>query len=195
MKNNSVNSVNNLKKKQQIYKSASLTFMNNQNYLLCEEYRYKEKKALIHTIGGKVETFDKDLLHTAIREFIEETNSEAHPNINCDLVEKNNLIEKLLLIIKDFTEYKDLCINKELGYYHRYYLVKLNEKLSIEFINSILNLPLFFNSIYKTEVDLLLWINFQNNNQNNQNNQNNIIIDKKFSWLTKMFIKKIGKCS
>ena len=68
------------------------------------------------------------------------------------------------------------------------------ENSSNVFINSILNLPLFFNSIYKTEVDLLLWINFQNNNQNNQNNQNNIIIDKKFSWLTKMFIKKIGKC-
>lgn len=180
MKKDSENLNNNIQKKK-IYKSASLTFTNGQEYLFCEEYRYKEKKQLIHTIGGKVETFDKNLLCTAIREFIEETNLESHPHINIDLLNKDNLIEKILLIIKDFTISKDLCINKELGYYHRYYLVKLDEKLPKEFVSSILNLPVFFNSVYKTEIELILWVNIQNNQYT----------DKKFSWLTKLFAKKL----
>ncbi len=80
--------VNNIDKKKIIkikkkYKSASLTFYNPElGYLMCEEYRYKQKKNLIHTIGGKVEDYDKDLLETAIREFMEETNLEFHPKIN-----------------------------------------------------------------------------------------------------------------
>ena len=45
-----------------IYKSASLTFYNsNYGYLICEEYRYKEKKILLHPIGGKNEEYDKNI--------------------------------------------------------------------------------------------------------------------------------------
>jgi len=60
--------------------SASITLYHHDlGYFLGNEFRYKEKDYLFHTIGGKVEHFDKisepiDGFHTAIREFIEETN-------------------------------------------------------------------------------------------------------------------------
>jgi ribosomal protein L4 len=74
-------------------------------YLMCEEYRYKEKKKLIHPIGGKVETFDNDILETAIREFIEETNFEQFTTIKTkmvlDLITKLglNLQTKILFVL------------------------------------------------------------------------------------------------
>lgn len=43
-------------------------------YMVGEEYRRKEGEIKFHMIGGKTESWDKDPIETAIREFIEETN-------------------------------------------------------------------------------------------------------------------------
>ncbi len=43
-------------------------------YMIGEEYRRKEREMKFHMIGGKSESWDKDPIETAIREFIEETN-------------------------------------------------------------------------------------------------------------------------
>lgn len=60
--------------------SSSITLYHHDlGFFLGNEFRYKEKDYLFHTIGGKVEEFDKtnepiDGFHTAVREFVEETN-------------------------------------------------------------------------------------------------------------------------
>jgi len=158
-----------------------LTFSNSElGYLVCEEFRYKEKKKLIHTIGGKVEDYDLNLLETAIREFIEETNLEIHPIINKDKLEKKQMITYIYNLIIDSTYYIDICVNKENRFFHRYYLSNLG---NCEFIDSIKKLPDFFNGKYTTEITNIHWIKF-NDIENNKKN---------FSWLTKMFFKFIKK--
>jgi 8-oxo-dGTP pyrophosphatase MutT (NUDIX family) len=172
-------------KKEKIFKSASLTFYDkNLGYLLCDEFRYKEKKTLVHTVGGKVEPFDKNIFETAIREFIEETSLEAHNFFNEKNLVKEELIKEIVGMFKKKEIYKDLCINKESKYYHRYYLIILNEQsMSPEIINSIYELPEFFNGRFKTEIESLRWVK----KENLETNKN------KLSWLTKMFIKKLDK--
>lgn len=170
-------------KVKKIFKSASLTFYDNTNgYLLCEEYRFNEKKTLIHPVGGKTESYDKNLLETAIREFIEESVLESHDFINNSSNTKEELIIKINNIIKKNITYKDLNINKELNYYHRYYFVNMEKNLSKEFIDAIYDLPKFFNNNYKSEINLLVWINSENIND----------YKNKFSWLCKMFFKKFN---
>ena len=168
-----------------IFKSASLTFYDKDlGYLLCEEFRYKEKKNLIHTIGGKVETSDNNIFFTAIREFIEETNLESHNFFNQKNLSKEELIKELVKMFENKVFYRDLCINKEFNYYHRYYMINLNveEIMCQDIINNIHSLPDFFNGIFKTEIENIHWIN-----------GNNLEIYKsKFSWLTKMFIRKLN---
>ena len=199
--NKSTKNKSNKSTKNKIFKSASLTFVDDElGYLLCDEYRYREKNNLIHPIGGKVETYDKDLLETAIREFIEETNLEQYPYNQIDKSSKNKLIENIKMIISQDIQFYDFCVGKELGYYHRYYSFNLKKipqsDITDEFIKSIRELPIFFNGNFKTEVNSLEWININQNintdiNQNTNTDANNEVNlkDKKFSHLTKMFFK------
>jgi len=180
------NKTNKQSKQNKIYKSASLIFFDNElGYLMCDEFRYKEKKNLIHPIGGKVETFDNELVDTSIREFIEETNLELYPYLCINKLSKDILIESIKNIIKSKIKYFDLCINGKLEYYHRYYLFDLSslEDTSaelIEFKKSIIELPTFFNGNFKTEVNNLEWI--KTDDKNNLDSKN-------ISHLTKMFLK------
>ena len=177
----------NYKKQNKTYNSASLTFIDDElGYLMCEEFRYKEKKNLIHPIGGRVETFDNELIDTGIREFIEETNLLQYPYLYINKLDKNILINSIKNIIKSKIDYIDLCINKDLEYYHRYYIYNLSflsdttQEIN-EFKKSIKELPIFFNGNYKTEVNNLQWLNNSNN------------LDVNNSHLTKMFLKNINK--
>jgi 8-oxo-dGTP pyrophosphatase MutT (NUDIX family) len=187
-KNNKNNKNNN-----KIFKSASLVFIDDElGYLLCNEYRYKEKNTLIHPIGGKTETYDNGLLETAIREFVEETNLEQYSYEYIDKSDKNKLIENIMVIINQDVQFYDLCVSKESGYYHRFYSLNLkNIKQSDmfdEFKKSIIELPKFFNGNFKTEVDSLIWFDVNNNKINLPDNKINFV-DKKISHLTKMFFK------
>jgi 8-oxo-dGTP pyrophosphatase MutT (NUDIX family) len=170
--NNKIEKVSKMK----IYKSASLTFYNElKGYLICEEYRKNNKKQ-IHPIGGKVEEFDKDLLETAIREFVEETNLEHHEEINKAKLNKSDLVEKIKITIKDNIKYKDICINKKLNYYHRYYKANLDNISNDNFKLNITDLSNFFNGVYKTEIESIQWIK-KSDLEDYRNN---------FSWLSKM---------
>lgn len=185
----------NLKKNKKIFKSASLTFYSNElGYLFCEEFRYKEKKILIHPIGGKVEDCDKDIFSTAIREFIEEVNLESHPIINSSNNIKKILVEEFEKKLEKNSFYIDLCINKENKYFHRYFIVPVDDIQESGFKKNIIELTEYFNGKYKTEINNLVWykihdekcnnqLGFENEYKNKYNNKINL------SWLTKMFLK------
>lgn len=164
------------------YKSASLTFYDYKNGLLiANEYRYREKKYLFHPIGGKVDEFDKDIFYTAIREFIEETNLIKNMNINIKNLEIKGLIEKIYEKLNSIKLKKiDLCVNKKLNYYHKYFVINLKEIEDIEFKKEIINLPIFFNDNYKTELNYLRWYNLN-------------IKERDISWLLKILINKYNK--
>ena len=173
--------INQYKKLKKIYKSASLTFYSKElGYLICEEFRYKEKKILLHTIGGKVEYYDNDIFSTAIREFIEETNLEAHIIINDLSKNKNDLI----LMLHDFLEktsyFIDICVNKEYNYYHRYFMVLLDDIKHNKIKESIILLPNYFNGNFKTEINKIIWYSLNDKESYKKEN---------ISWLTKMFFK------
>jgi hypothetical protein len=180
--NNNIISVK--KNNNKIFKSASLTFYSKElGYLFCEEFRYKEKKILLHPIGGKVENFDKDIFSTAIREFIEEVNLEIHPKININKYDKNMLTDDLYKILQNISYYIDLCINKEKKYFHRYFLVLIDDIRDIEFKKDIIDLPNYFNGKYKTEINNVCWYVLLTEKENILN----------LSWLTKMFINFVIK--
>ena len=179
---NNKNKNNNIKK---IFKSASLTFYSKEfGYLFCEEYRYKEKKILIHPIGGKVENFDKDIFSTSIREFIEEVNLELHPILNINKYNKNELTENLYKNLQNISYYKDLCINKEKKYFHRYFLVLIDNIENIEFKLNIIDLPNYFNGNYKTEINNVCWYDLFTEKKEIKIN---------LSWLTNMLINFLIK--
>ena len=169
-----------------VFKSASLIFHSKElGYLICEEKRYKEKKILLHPIGGKVEDYDSDIFSTSIREFIEETNLEKHPIINNLKSNKNAMILEMYNTLKNISCFIDICINKENNYYHRYYLVILDDiSNEIKFKESIIKLPDYFNGNYKTEIEKIIWYKIIDDN--------NYIKDN-LSWLTKMFFNLLTK--
>jgi 8-oxo-dGTP pyrophosphatase MutT (NUDIX family) len=170
-------------KKKKTFKSASLTFYSIElGYLICEEFRYKEKKTLLHTIGGKVENYDNDIFSTAIREFIEETNLESHPKINLTNKKKNDLIEVMIDYFYEIAYYKDACVGKKNNYFHRYYMIMIDDIQNIDLKKSIIELPVYFNDNYKTEIDKIIWYNLIENKNIN-----------KLSWLTKIFFNLIIK--
>ena len=173
------------KEVKKIFKSASLTFYSKEiGYLFCEEFRYKEKKTLIHPIGGKVENYDKDIFSTAIREFIEEVNLESHPVINLDKNIKSKLVDNMCEKLGNESYYIDLCINKEKKYFHRFYMVLVDNINDNNLKKNITELPNYFNGNYKTEINKINWYLIQN-------------IENVFwtntSWLTKMFVKFLIK--
>ena len=172
------------KNNNKIFKSASLTFYSKElGYLFCEEFRYKEKKILLHPIGGKVENFDKDIFSTAIREFIEEVNLETHPKLNINKYDKNMLTDDYYKILLNISYFIDLCINKEKKYFHRYFLVLIDDIRDIEFKNDIIDLPNYFNGKYKTEINNVYWYTLLSEKEKISN----------LSWLTKMFLNFVIK--
>ena len=60
--------------KEVIWSVSLIPFNHMFGYLIGEELRWKEDEIKFHLVGGKVESFDKDPLSAAVREFIEETN-------------------------------------------------------------------------------------------------------------------------
>jgi len=161
------------------YKSASLTLYNKKNgFLLANEYRYREKKNLYHPIGGKVENFDKDLFFTSIREFIEETNLLKHTIINKGNLSIDNFCLDIYNLLNKYKEFFDICVNKNLKYFHRYYIINLDNIEDLNLKKNLINLPKFFNNKFKTELNYLIWYN------------KNFKIYNKSSWLLKILINK-----
>lgn len=148
------------------YKSASLIFVNNSEYLLCREYR-KNKTLEYQPIGGKVEDTDINLLYTSVREFVEETNLENIDDFKeiCkdhDLqVNKENMINIIYEIIDKNYKQQSICVNKENIFMHRFFTVNLNNIANIPFINLLLNLPQYFNDVKQenSEVEDIVWLN------------------------------------
>jgi 8-oxo-dGTP pyrophosphatase MutT (NUDIX family) len=166
--------------KKKIFKSASLIFYSKElGYLFCEEFRYKEKKILIHPIGGKVENYDIDIFSTAVREFIEEVNLEFHPIINKENNIKSKLITNISENLKKISSYRDLCIHKKNKYFHRFYIVSIDNIENDKFKKNIIELPNYFNDNYKTEINKINWYKISCVDD---------VFWKNISWLTKMFV-------
>lgn len=175
------------------YSSASLTFHSKQKgFMMCNEYRYKERKVLIHPIGGKTESFDDSVLITAIREFIEETDLINHEHINSAQLDKNGLIEHINNLIGPYCTqthaHFDVCVNDAKKYYHKYYVLSIediekdkNPNLN-DFLSHILELDKFFNGKSHTEIQSICWKKLKNLRFNN-----------KSSWMTTRFVKLISK--
>lgn len=165
------------------YRSASLIFYDKQHgFLICDEYRYREKNKLLHLLGGKYEKEDNNLFYTGIREFIEESDLLQHEYFNSLKLEKKNLTELIYYAIVNYTSYFDICINKENNLYHRYFITNISNFYDNDFKKNIINLPEYFDG-KKTEIDKILWIN----NGEIKTHYNN------FSWLIKIFFINIYK--
>jgi 8-oxo-dGTP pyrophosphatase MutT (NUDIX family) len=108
-----------------IYKSASITWIWHNKTLLCREYRHG--KLLIHPIGGKYEDHDGDISHTAIREFLEESNILQNPDFQLLLLPHQSATEYFTTYVIPKAQFYDYCVNQTHQYYHRYYIVELEE--------------------------------------------------------------------
>jgi hypothetical protein len=165
-----------------IYKSVSITFYdNNLGYLFCEEFRYREDKILNHPIGGKTETFDPNLFSAGLREFIEEANLLENKIINKESLEKQDLVLKLYNLFIKNAKFYNVCVNKDKNYFHRYFIIDISNKKNNRVEEEIINLPVFFNGIYKTEINNIFWTN----------DIGNIDFINQSSWLLKRLIKKL----
>jgi len=87
--------------KEVIWSVSLIPFNPMFGYLIGEELRWKEDEIKFHLVGGKVESFDKDPLSAAVREFIEETNLLLIPFI------KNKSFENF----KNWTNENDIHLN------------------------------------------------------------------------------------
>jgi hypothetical protein len=159
---NKVNKVNKINKK---FASASLTFSHNKRgYLLCNEFRWREKKDLYHLIGGKIEKTDVDILFTAIREFVEETNMFMDNSLvrNKDIEYLSN---KIYNLIKSKVKYFDFCVNINKKLFHRFYLFDINKFQINDIRTKVIQLPNFFNKLEEKvnkELNSILWVNVDN---------------------------------
>lgn len=171
------------------YSSASLTFYSKQKgFMMCNEYRYREKKTLIHPIGGKTETYDNNILSTAVREFIEETDLLTHESINNSLsMDKNSLIEYVYNLIEPHCIYEDVCVNDAKNYHHRYYVFLIdkivkNTNVDLDnFLKHMITLDKFFNGTHSTEIQSICWKKFNDGKKH------------KNSWMTRHFVRLFGK--
>ena len=166
------------------FASASLTFSHNKRgYLLCNEFRWREKKNLYHLVGGKIENTDVDILYTSVREFVEETNMFMDNSlvINKDIKYISN---KIYNLIKLKVKYFDICVNKDKKLFHRFYLFDINKFQSKNIRTKIIQLPNFMNKLEEKdnkELNSLLWVN--------EDNKESII--KEQSFLLNMFYNNI----
>jgi hypothetical protein len=174
-----------------IFASASLTFTHSKKgYLLCNEYRYYEKKNLYHLTGGKTELYDIDILYTACREFVEETNLYMNKSASPD---KNILIltNKMYINIKNKVKYWDLCVNPNKRLFHRFFTFDINKfDYSAQWLRTeIITLPGFMNMLKLSnnndnkELNDLIWIN----------NENIDTLKNEFSYMLNTFYSNIDK--
>ena len=147
-----------------IFKSASLIFKDKiKGYLMCNEKRYK-KSLQVHPIGGKIEPIDRDILETAIREFIEETNYEHNDLYNINKKTKNELIDELYNHLnqeKNIFKYIDVFVSKKFNYIHRFYVVKIEKIKSKELINILDNFLDNHKEGPNKEIESLCWIDIK----------------------------------
>ncbi len=118
-----------------MFRSCSLIFYHpEKGYLLCEEYR--KNKLCSHCIGGKCESYDKTLVDTACREFIEETsltiNSQEvyqsiirHIDVNVSK-KSNKLLHRFYIVditkvAVDIDKYTPNGITQSIFYYRKGY--------------------------------------------------------------------------
>ena len=167
------------------FASASLTFAHSsRGYLLCNEYRWGEKKDLYHLIGGKIEKTDMDILFTAVREFVEETNIFMDNTIvmNKDI---EYISKKIYNQIKEKVKYLDLTVNREKKLFHRFFLFDINKFKSSDLRKKIINLPKYMEKLEEKdnkELNFLLWINGENKE----------LISNEFSYMLNVFNKNIN---
>lgn len=151
------------------FASASLTFIHSKTgQLHCNEYRwnkiYEDGKNIYHLIGGKVEQDDHDILFTAIREFVEETNIFMD-----DQIIKNNEIKaiskKIYYQIKDKVKYYDIEVSSRGPLFHRCFTFNINKFTNIDLRKKILGLPDYYSKLLNPdirknkELNYLIWIN------------------------------------
>jgi 8-oxo-dGTP pyrophosphatase MutT (NUDIX family) len=150
--------------KQNTFKSASLIFKDKtRGYLMCNEKR-KKKCLQVHPIGGKVEPIDKDILETAIREFIEETNYEHNNLYNINGKTKNELVDELYANLngeKNIFKYIDVFVSKKFAYVHRFYVVKIDKIKSNELVDILTNFLQNHKEGPNKEIDSMCWIDIK----------------------------------
>lgn len=137
------------------FASASITFVHGKTgQLHCSEYRWPERyedgKNVYHLVGGKVEKEDIDILFTAIREFVEETNIF----MDQDLIKNNSisiLSKYMYTQIKSRTKYYDIKVSERNNLYHRCFMFNVNKFTNIEYRNKILGLPVFYKKLLNSD--------------------------------------------
>ncbi len=147
-----------------LFASASITFyQNSRGYLIANEFRWREQKNFFHPIGGKVEPRDWDILFTAVREFVEETNFFLEKSIT----EKNSIYKLTALIynqIADKVKYLDKEVSPNGPLYHRFFIFNINRFTNLKLRKLIVSLPEFYNELLKnnlrknTELNYLIWL-------------------------------------
>ncbi len=187
----SKNKRNNKEKK--FFASASLTFYHSKKgELQCNQFRWyrdpNEGKNVNHLIGGKVEKTDRDILFTAIREFVEETNIY----LDKDLFEQgeeesisNDKIEILSKSLYDQIRYKikyyDLKVSARSNLYHRYFSFNVNWFSNQILRGKILGLDRFYEKLLNPdtrdnkELNNLIW--FDKTQLVDPNNSNSQLLD------------------
>ncbi len=168
------------------FASASLTFIHGKTgQLHCNEYRWgkneNDGKNQYHLIGGKVEASDRDILYTAVREFVEETNIFMDKSLIKDN-EISKLSNKIYYQVKDKIKYFDIQVSQRANLYHRCFLFNVNKFSNVELRKKILGLPQFYNNLLNPdireikELNYLKWIN-NDEKENIQNDFTSLLKD------------------
>lgn len=154
------------------FASASITFTHNKlGQLHCNEHRWidsvNDTKNAYHLIGGKVESTDRDILFTAIREFVEETNLFMDNNLVRNGKDKDYdiLLLYLHLDIKPNVKYYDIKVSEYTELYHRCFVFNINKFSDVVIRNKVMDLPKFYSKLLNPdirkikELNYLKWIN------------------------------------
>lgn len=137
-----------------LYKSASLSFLWGDKLLLCREYR--RGKLLIHPIGGKYEERDGEISHTAIREFLEESNILQNLDFQTLLLPDQSPTEYFTTYVIPKAQFYDYCVNQTHQYYHRYYIVEL-EEIQEKFQQILQNAPQWYQKRDNECIEEIIW--------------------------------------
>ncbi len=174
------------------FASASLTFYHGKNgHLHCNECRFVEKyndyQDVYHMIGGKVEFNDYDILYTAIREFVEETNmfmdKDLFKNYSNKYSPIENLSYKIYNQIKPKVKYYDMLVNPKTNLFHRCFIFNVNKFTDYELRKKILGLPQFYLKLLNPdirqvkELNSVNWINTIKINPQVQQDYSKLLLD------------------
>lgn len=150
-----------------IFASASITFMHGKlGQLHCNENRWidslNDYKDIYHMIGGKVEKSDFDILYTAIREFVEESNIFMDNELvkNDSIKEYNMLISHLYYDIIPKVKYYDIKVSKYSKLYHRCFMFNINKFSDMNLRKKIINLPNFFSKLLHPDIRIIKELNY-----------------------------------